>query len=363
MSENYTDGLDLMALVSKILKKWKLVFIVTFIFSVLGVLMALKAQKQYRTTMTLAPEVVARNRSFALSSMMNINYLMAQTNTDALNITLFPEISTSTPFLASLFNVPVTPYVSLEDQLKGVPVDTTTVFLHILGRDRTLSEKEARKRAEADAEYVYDDSVIDPGNLTPRQMVVANALKGAISTDVNQKTGVTTISVTMDDRMIVKQLADTVCQRLQDFVTEYRTSKARRDYEQYEKLAEEAHKELVKAQAAYAASVDYDRSVILQSVNSERQRLQNEANLANQIYSQLAQQRESAKAKVQDDKPVYAVVQPPTVPNSSVTSRAKICITWFFVGFMLACAWAVFGDDLLKTLKGMMKKEDGPSEA
>jgi len=364
MNENYTEveqngfngeggELDLMALFTKILKKWKFIVLVTFIFSVLGVISALRAPRKYQTNMTLAPEVVAKNRSLAsLSSLMNINTLVSQSTTDALNITLFPEISGSTPFLASLFNVPVTPYVSLKDQMEGAKVDTTTVFLHMLQRDKELTGRKARKRAEADAEYIYDDSVIDVGNLTPRQSAVAKALKGAIVTDVNQKTGVTNISVTLDDPMIVKQLADTVCQRLQDFVTEYRISKAKKDYEHYEALAEEAHKSLVQAQAAYAASVDYDRSVILQSVNSERQRLQNEANLANQIYSQLAQQREVAKAKIQEDKPVYALVQPATVPDHSITSRAKICIMWFFVGFMLACAWAAFGQDFVsKTIK------------
>ena len=102
--------------------------------------------------------------------------------------------------------------------------------------------------------------------------------------------------------------------------------------------------------------MDYDRSVILQSVNSERQRLQDEATLANQIYSQMAQQRELAKAKIQEMKPVYAVVQPATVPLKSITSRAKICIIWFFVGFLLSCFWVAFGQDLWKKGREMMKK-------
>jgi len=319
--------------------------------------MALKAQRKYQVTVTLAPEMQSRTSTTltALTTMLNGGARLS-TSPDALNITLFPEISASTPFLCSLLEVPVTPYVSQEDMLAGVRADTTTMFLHILGRDKEVSGKEAEKRAKADAEYIYDDSVIDPGQLTPRQYAAVKKLRGAISTNVDNKTGVTSISVTLDDRMIVKQLADTVCQRLQDFIIDYRTQKAMVDYEYYVQQADEAYAKLVKAQAAYAARVDYDRSVILQSVNSERQRLQEEASLANQIYSQMAQQRELAKAKIQEMKPVYAIVQPATVPMSSVTSRTKICAIWFLAGLLLSCFWIAFGQDLWKKGLELLKK-------
>lgn len=367
MEENYREvypeeegmNIDWMAILRNLLRRWKFILLVTFIFSVLGVLAALTAHRKYQVTVTLAPEMQNRasGTMSALASMLGGGATL-NSSPDALNITLFPQISASTPFLCSLLEVPVTPYVPQEQLVAGAVPDTTTVFTHVLGRDRVLSEKKARKRAEADAKYLFDDSVINPEQLTPRQGRAVEILRASINTSVDNKTGVTTIVVTSDDRMIAKQLADTVTQRLQDFVIDYRTKKATADYNYYVELADEAHAKLVKAQAAYAARVDYDRSVILQSVNSERQRLEDEANLANQIYSQMAQQRELAKGKIQEMKPVYAVVQPATVPIRSVTSRAKICIIWFFVGFLLSCAWVAFGDIVIQFFKDLFKSED-----
>ena len=358
--------IDWMGILRKLLHHWKFIVLVTFIFSVLGVLSALTMKRSYAVTVTLAPEVQNRTSSSvsALASMLGGGATLNSTS-DALNITLFPEISASTPFLCSLLDVQVTPYVPQEQLVAGVAPEPTTGFEHVLGRDKPLSEKKARQRAEADAEYLYDDSVVDPGNLTPRQGKAVEALRQSISASVDKKTGVTTISVTGDDRMIVKQLADTVTKRLQDFVIDYRTQKAMDDYTYYVELADEAYANLVKAQAAYAARVDYDRSVILQSVNSERQRLQDEANLANQIYSQIAQQREMAKAKIQEMKPVYAIVQPATVPLRPANSRAKVCIIWFFVGFLLACAWSAFGDVVVQFFKDLFKdpEEETPQKA
>ena len=356
-------SIDWLAIIRNLFRRWKFIALITLIFCVLGVMAALLAHRKYQVTVTLAPEMQGRTSSSmsALASMLG-GGISLNSSPDALNISLFPEISASTPFLCSLLEVPVTPYVKREAELAGVKPDTTTVFLHWLGRDREMSEKKMRKLAEADAQYLYDDSVIMPDDLTPRQGAVVKALRESIHATVDNKTGVTTITVTGDDRMIVKQLADTVTQRLQDFVIDYRTKKATADYEYYVQLADEAHAKLVKAQAAYAARVDYDRSVILQSVNSERQRLQDEANLANQIYSQMAQQRELAKGKIQEMRPVYAVVQPASVPLRSVTSRAKICIIWFFVGFLLSCFWVAFGEDLWKKGMALVKEEKETSE-
>ena len=364
LEEEEGMSIDWMGIVRKLFKRWKFIFLVTFIFSVLGVTAALLAHRKYQVKVTLAPELQNRtNSSLAtLAGMLGANMQLNSTP-DALNITLFPEICSSTPFLCSLLEVPVTPYVKREAELAGVKPDTTTVFQHLMGRDKKVSERKARKIAKADEEYLYDDSVIDPEQLTPRQYLAVKSLReNCVSANVDNKTGVTTISVTMDDRMITKQLADTVTQRLQDFVIDYRTKKATADYEYYVQLADEAYAKLVKAQAAYAARVDYDRSVILQSVNSERQRLQDEANLANQIYSQMAQQRELAKGKIQELKPVYAVVQPATVPAKSITSRAKICIIYFFLGFLFACAWVAFGDVVVKFVKDLFKDPEPEEE-
>ena len=352
-------SIDWMSILKRILKSWKFIFLVTFIFSILGVGYSLVMKRSYLVSVTLAPEL--QNRSTGslstLASMlggaMNLN-----SSPDALNITMFPEISSSTPFLCSLLEVPVTPYVPRKLEVQGVRPDTTTVFLHMLKRDKPLSGRKARKQAEADAKYLYDDSVIDPSRLTPRQGYAVKALRSAVNTNVDNKTGVTTINVVLDDRLIAKRLADTVCQRLQDFVTQYRIKKATADYEYYVELADDARRKLVRAQAAYAARVDYDRSVILQSVNSERQRLESEVNLANQIYSQMAQQRELAKAKIQEDKPVYAVIQPASVPLKASNSRAKVCIAFFFIGFLLSCAWAAFGKSLFKKTKESLQNDN-----
>ncbi len=361
IAQDNTDELEIdwIGIFSKLLKHWKQIFLISFIFGVLGIVSALTMTRKYNVTMTLAPEIANRTNSSlsSITSMLGLNGVALNPGTDAMSITLFPEICQSTPFLAALLDVPLTSYVSEKQQEEGVQPLQTTVYKHFSGEDKEkkgLSKwLESLKKEKDEKPYT---GVVDATELPSKQAMVVKALGNSISAVVDKKTGVTSISVTMDDRMMAKQLADTVCTRLQKYVSEYRTKKAKADYEYYVSLAQEARETQIKAQAAYARSVDYDRSVILQSKNSEKERLRADANLASDIYSQLAQQRELARAKIQEEKPVYAVVQPATLPQQAMNSRVKRVLIWGFIGVFLSLAWYGFGEDFYKKMRAGIKE-------
>ena len=352
--------IDWMGIFTKLLKHWKQIFLISFIFGVLGIVSALTMTRKYNVSMTLAPELVNRSNSnlSSITSMLGLGNATLSPSTDAMNITLFPEICSSTPFLAALLDVPLTSYVPEKLQEEGVQPIHTTVYKHLTGEDK---EKKGLAKwldsLKKDKEEKPYTGVADATELPRKQANVVKALGKLISADVDKKTGVTTISVVMDDRMMAKQLADTVCTRLQVYVSEYRTKKAQADYEYYVMLAQEAREIQIKAQDAYARSVDYDRSVILQSAQSVKERLRADANLASDIYSQMAQQRELARAKIQEEKPVYAVVQPATLPQQAMNSRAKRVLIWGFMGLFLSLAWYGFGADFFKKMRADVKEK------
>ena len=349
----YEDELEIdwMGIISKLLKHWKQIVLIGFIFGCLGVGSALLMKRTYSVSMTLSPEVSGRSSSSlsSITSMLGLGGGSASSGADAMNITLFPEICHSTPFLVSLLDVPLTSYVSEKQQEAGVQPLHTTVYKHLSGEDKPNYKPKKDQKPYT--------GVTDPTELTPRVAGVVKLLGQSVSADIDKKTGITTISVVMDDRLMAKQLADTVCNRLQRCVSEYRTKKATDDFNYYVMLADEAHAELVKAQAAYAAAVDHDRNVVLQSATARRERLQQEASLANQLYSNMAQQRELARAKIQEDKPVYAVVQPAVLPQQPMQSRAKHVLIWGFVGGFLAVAWYGFGEDFFKKFRTDVKEK------
>ena len=88
------------------------------------------------------------------------------------------------------------------------------------------------------------------------------------------------------------------------------------------------------------------------SYRAEQERLQNEMNLAYQVYTQVSQQLQMARAKVQEITPVYTVVQPATVPlQPAKPNKIMILIGFVFLAGVGSVGWILFVKDLLKGWK------------
>ena len=158
--------------------------------------------------------------------------------------------------------------------------------------------------------------------------------------------------------MVSALVADTVTARLQEYITDYRTNKARKDMEYVEKLNNEAKEAYYKAQQTYADYLDRNQGIILHSVQTTRERLENEATLAFNLYNQTSQQLQTAKAKVQESTPVYAVVNPATVPVKPSSPRKVMMLIGFtFLAFVACAAWILFGKPMLDEVKQKKQHE------
>lgn len=154
------------------------------------------------------------------------------------------------------------------------------------------------------------------------------------------------------DPDISVSLTDTVMHCLQNYITDYRTNKARHDLAFTEKLYGEAKASYEDAQKKYANFVDANQNIILLSYRAEQERLQNEMNLAYQVYTQVSQQLQMARAKVQEITPVYTVVQPATVPlKPAKPNKLMILIGFMFLAGVGSVGWILFVKDLLKGWK------------
>lgn len=199
-------------------------------------------------------------------------------------------------------------------------------------------------------------ATLNPFQLTEKEAAKVKGLRQSILAEVDKKTSMTTITVTLQDPKVTAIVADSVVGKLQQYIIDYRIKKAKEDCAYLEELYHERQQEYYDAQSKYAHYFDTNRNIAFQSVRAEQERLQNDMNLAYQVYSQVAQQLQVARAKIQEEKPVFAVVEPATVPlEPSGISRKVI-----FLGiiFILVCGtgfWKLLGYQLYKQTKKLMK--------
>ena len=355
--------IDLMEYARKLWAARKLLLKVAGLAIIVGIVIALTTPKQYTVSVTLAPESSKSGGGglSGIASMLGVGGFNMGSDADALNVTLYPDIVSSTPFILDLMDTPVStideeqPDTTLVGYLKEYTSSSlmgTVMSLPFkaIGGIMSLFKSEEEEKTD----------IINPFHLTQEQSQTVNGLKKMIVANVDKKTGVTTVSVTMQDPMVAAILTDTVIVKLKEHITKYRTSKAEEDCKYWEELNKVRQDDYYMKQKKYAEYVDANKNVVLQSVRIEQERLQNEMNLAYQVYSSVASQLQMAKAKVQEAKPVFAVVEPASVPlQPSGTSRKMILLGVVFLAVAAAAAWVLFGQDLWKNLKeGLAEKKE-----
>lgn len=354
--ENDEITIDWMEILRKIIAIRKTLYKAAGVGLVLGIIIALSIPKQYTVTVTLSPEMGSDAKASGGLASLASSFLGtgATSSPDALNATLAPDIVASTPFILELFNTKV--------QTLDGKLDTTLVayldeqkspwFSYIvkapgmaIGAIKSLFSEEADTA-----------SVLNPFQLTKEESEKVEGLRKALTADVDKKTAKTTISVTLQDPKVTAIVADSVVAKLQQYIIDYRIKKAKEDCAYLEQLYKERQQEYYDAQSKYAHYFDSNRNIALQSVRAEQERLQNDMNLAYQVYSQVAQQLQVARAKIQEEKPVFAVVEPAIVPlQPSGTSRKVIILGIIFLAVCGTGAWMLLGQSYWAHLKQYLK--------
>ena len=331
----------------------------------LGLVIAFSIPKEYTTTVTLAPESndkkSATGNLGALAAMAGVGNVAA--GGDAVSPQLYPDIMKSVPFSLALLNIPLTDKegkrkFTLSEYLEN---DTKSPWWSaITGAPFKLLGMLSGSNEEEDT-GVSDEN--GPIRITKDESDLLKRLDGCLNASVDAKTFVITINVSMQDPMVSAIVAESVANRLKEYITDYRTNKARQDLDYIEKLNEEARETYYAAQQKYANYLDTHQGIVLYSAQTMRDRLENEAQLAFNVFNQTSQQLQMAKAKVQEETPVYATIEPATVPLKPSAPRKVLILAGFiFLAFVSSCAWILFIEPLRQQLKATPAPEKSDSE-
>lgn len=328
--------IDAKSLLLCLWKDKKNVIIYVSVAFVAGIIIAFTTPKEFTTSVKLAPEETNSMLSGGISSLasmvgMDFGQNMAG---DAIFPEIYPDLMESTDFLVSLFDIPVE---SKDGEIK------TNYFDYVRNRQKVaLINYPKLWMVNLITKIRYGNSLkgrqaeTDPFNLTYGEYSGAMSIAKNIKCSVDKKTSVITISVTAQDALISAVMADSVKSRLQNYITMYRTTKARNDLKYMEKLFEESKQDYTKARENYANFCDANQGLVLQQYKSKEEELENDMQLKFNIYTQVAQQLQMTKAKLQEKTPAFTILQMASVPiKASSMPRLFILIIVMFLGFML----------------------------
>ena len=351
---------DFMMLWNAVWKYRRLYYIVLGCTFVLALIYVFSLPKVYKCEVMLAPELSTARSNNTLSSLarsfgMRIGSAVMGNGSEALMPTLYPDLMNSVDFKTSLFDV----QVCAKDS-----VTPKSYYDYLLNDQKrpwwsaaiggTIGAVVNLFATEDSTESLKENEKVDPFKLTKKQMAIAKAIDRKVVCDVDQKTLVITINVLDQDPVICATVADSVKKRLQQFITDYRTNKARIDFEYNKKLCADAKARYEKARQRYVEFADANHDIVLQSVRTRLTDLENEMQLQFNAYQTYATQVQSSEAQVQQETPAFMTLQSATVPlQPAGPSKKKYLLAFLFLAFVGTSIYVFYKEHLLKPLLGM----------
>ena len=312
---------------------------------VLALVIAFSVPKRYTVEVALAPESgssMDMGGLSSLASMAGIN-IGALGSEDAIVPDLYPMIVHSKDYLIRLFDIPVT---TMDGELSTTYYDYLLEHQKIawwgypmkgLGELMKLispAKEDSLPMLNGKRNYMF---------LTNKERGVINMLQTHIVCNVDKKNGIIRMQVTEQDPLIAAVIADSVRAALKDFIIEYRTNKARQDYHYMNNLYLEAKAEYMRTQAAYTSFADANLNLNSVRAQSKRDDLEKEMQLAYNVYSQLANQLQLVKAKIQESTPAYTVLESPTVPErASSPKKVLLLVAFVFLAGVGTTGWIFY---------------------
>lgn len=328
---------------------WRFVLTTVTVVVALTAVYVFSLPRSYESETTLVPEASSSSTSIsgnlgALASMAVVK-LGSGSSDDAIYPEFYPKVLSSTAFQSEL----------LKDTVKVGRIGRKVCIYDYLARYQqkpwwgTLFGESKHNRKDG-----KNDADIDPQRPSKAQYRVMRSLKNDVFCSVDKKTDIITIRVMVQDADVAQQIADNICHRLQTYITNYRTGKARQDLEYARKVTADARKKYIAKQQEYAKFCDANEDVQLASFQQVRDRLENEMQLAYNAYSQFAQQEQQAQVKLQERTPIYTTIQPAIVPLKASAPKRMVTLAVFFVlSFFGSVVWLMVKDSLsdIKRLK------------
>lgn len=338
------DEIDLVELAKVIWsRKWFIVKI-TGLIVLLGLLIAFTSPKEYQTSCTLIPEAMDGGGGLGgslggLAALAGVDLGVGSGANSGINPGLYRSVVQSTPFLLELMSKEFY-FEELEKKITlydyNIKHQKTSLFEKIFSIPYYLINLIKPNR---------EDSNIAPGGvgeyniifLTNYQEAVAADLKDRILVTMDWDLNLVTVEVEMQDPRVAAEVTNFTQNYITNYVEQYSVSKSQEQLSFAEKQYQERKKEFELLQLELASFRDQNQFVNTAKARSEEERLLSRYNLSFNIYNQLAQQVETVKLQINEDMPVFTVLEPVKIPiNKSGPSILTILSVSFLIGIFLS---------------------------
>ena len=340
------DEIDLLQLLKSLWQKRKIIYIFSFVFFLFGVSISfLQPPGQFKSETTFLLKSSGSGTGIGIESLGGLAAIAGVNLSSGgfpsgaeIPPSLYSKFISSIEFKKALIEAPI----SIEGQNVQVTyahyyekmakpsrldiIKTYTVGLpSILLRNINLSSS------------IYSGKKEDANILRLSSNEIAHFARLDNQLKIDSKDGVIVLSFSMPEPLMAAQMADFAFQLLQKEIINYKLGNILEELRFSESLYEEKKKEFDKIQNELGYFKDGNQNIISSSVQNRMERLQAEYSLKMNVFTQVANALESTKLQMARDTPIFSVLDPVTIPNSSeATKRTFIILASTIAGILLS---------------------------
>lgn len=324
MEEKKENILDLTIIVPMLLRRWKLYVLWMVVAIVFSLIFVFPIPRYYACQVMLAPEATGSSGMNSILSSFGLGE--APTTNDAISPNLYPDLMKSKDFIVSMFPVEIT---TMDGEVRTTYYDyllnhsKNSWYMSLIGKLTRMMKSE---KSDVNVSGMQGKAVSPSFILTEDEYNIANAISGKIQYNYDKKTGVVSVTVNDFDPLVCALIVDTISNRLQDFIMDYRTKKARNDLEYTQRIYDQTKADYENSNERYVAAVDANWDIVNETAKARLEALSNDKTLKYQTFSAAAQKLEAAKAKLQEATPVTTILQGASVPQKPAGPK-RVLIT------------------------------------
>ena len=373
---------DLVELIQRMWINKVLIIIVTSVFVVLGLLVALFSPKEYTSACDVVPQASdssALSRMGSLAALAGINLDQMQ-NVKTLSPLVYKNIMESTTFRKELMQTPlnfkeidhpISFYEYCTNEEYNKPSIGEYIIKYTVGLPFVILKAIRGEQPSPDYGALNQSGDSSIETVTKEEYECLKALDDCITLRLDDKKGYVTISANMPEAVAAAQMAQATLELLQRYITEFKIEKVQSNLDFVQERYNEAKSNFEDIQSRRAKFRDANMNTTRYSAHAELEKLDAEYSLALNLYKELSTQLEQTKISVKETMPVLTVITPVTVPfKKSKPKRVIILFAYTFFG-VLAGAGSVLviptiaeitgSDKLRRLVKELPQKEQATS--
>ncbi|WP_268123030.1 hypothetical protein [Roseivirga pacifica] len=309
----------------------------------IGLIIAFTTPKEWRSYSEFIPE--STNNSGVLGGALGgvaglAGLELGEGQDGTFNPELYAAVLNSTPFLMNFLEhetyfesigqeIKVRDY--LKDHLK------TSLVSRVIGFPKRIQNIFSSKGGSSLSDEAFDPGIMKIGR---EDIDLIETIKSRIGVDYNKGTSVVFVSFTMQDPMASAVLTEYIIEYLTAYVSDYQTSKQAKKLQFIQGQVKRKEVSFLEAQRALAAYRDSNLGLSNNLAQTELKNLQSQYDLEFNLYSSLKLQEAETRIKVEENTPVFKVLEPVKVPVERFKPKRKmILIIAITLGFL---AWVLF---------------------